>query len=233
MKYNSINFVEFESDLTKAQARECIQFAQSCNNEDGNFFDPDAMGMSDLDPFYVQSYKDSVYDAFWNQYDEWFKCVQEIEKADSSGHITNEEEVVQFASKLLDFIYQYLGFNDTKEQVEAALEKKKKIKKRKKEVIEDMPWSNVINSEAKVPMGRLLYDATFEQNYDVLFSWIQDCTGPKGMMSITVKNANGSVFGIMLEPPAVLVKKASVMIPQFETYKVELRDNEICFVKYE
>ena len=185
MKYKSINFVEFESDLTKAQARECIQFAQSCNNEDGNFFNPDAMDMSDLDPSYVPSYNDAIHDAFWDQYD-WFKCVQEMEKADSSGHITNEKEVEQFASKLLNFIYQYLGFNDTKEQIEAALGKKKKTKKRKKEVIEDIPWSNVIDSEAKVPMRRLLYDATNDQNFDVLFFWAQDCTGPKGMMSVTV-----------------------------------------------
>lgn len=232
MKYKSINFVEFESDLTKAQARECIQFAQSCNNEDGNFFDPDAMDMSDLDPSYVPSYNDAIHDAFWDQYD-WFKCVQEIEKVDSSGHITNEKEVEQFASKLLNFIYQYLGFNDTKEQIEAALGKKKKTKQRKKEVIEDIPWSNIIDSEAKVPMSRLLYDATNDQNFDVLFFWAQDCTGPKGMMSVTVKNSNGTVFSIRLEPPEALVKKASVMIPQFVSHKVELRDNEICFVKNE
>lgn len=232
MKYKSINFVEFESDLTKAQARECIQFAQSCNNEDGNFFDPDAMDTTDLDPSYVPSYQDAIHDAFWDQCD-WFKCVQEMEKTDSSGHITNEKEVEQFASKLLNFIYQYLGFNDTKEQIDAALGKKKKTKKRKKEVIEDIPWSNVIDSEAKVPMSRLLYDATNDKNFDVLFFWVQDCTGPKGMMSVTVKKPDGSVFGIRLEPPVVLVKKASVTIPQFVSHKVELRDNEICFVKYE
>lgn len=37
----------------------------------------------------------------------------------------------------------------------------------------------------------------------------------------------------MLEPPEVLVKKASVMIPQFASHKIELRNNEICFVKNE
>lgn len=178
MKYKSINFVEFESDLTKEQARECIQFAQSCNNEDGNFFDPDAMDMSDLDPSYVPSYKDAIHDAFWDQYD-WFKCVREIEKADSSGHITNEKEVDQFASKLLDFIYQYLGFNDTKEQIESALGRKRKLKSVRKKLL-------------KTFLGAMLLTLTLK------FRWV-DCF----MMRHFIKTLMFYSFGYKI----VLVRK--------------------------